>query len=104
VGHFHQRTDSKLEEEMKLEPDGEVGAGMTTRFVSTFGNPLACAAMIVRSPGFGFVFDSGVYCLTESCNTSSCVVDVARGKLRIWEASIICWSMRKYSEDILRDK
>ena len=71
--------------------------------ITSFGNPFACAAIMVMSPGFGLVLLRGVYCLTASCRTSSCFVDVERGKPRICDASILCSSIRKCFEDMFAD-
>ena len=70
-------------------------------FQNTFGNAFACAAMMVISPGFGLALSSGVYCLIASCKTSFSCVAVALGKLRIWEALIVCSSKRKNCEDMV---
>lgn len=67
----------------------------------TFGNALACAAMIVMSPSCGFGLMSGVYCLMARWSTSFSCVASARGKLRMCDASILCSSIRKCCEDIV---
>ena len=57
---------------------------------------------MVMSPGLGVGLVSGVYCLMDRWRTSSWVVEVEREKPRMWDASSLCWSMRKCFEDMLR--
>lgn len=56
----------------------------------TFGKPLACAPMMVRSPGCGSGLSSGVYCLMAKCRTSSWVSAVALANSRICAQGKVC--------------
>lgn len=67
----------------------------------TFGNPLACAPMIVTSPGCGFGLSSGMYCFTARESVSSCSLAVAAGYSRIYWLGRTCSTTRK--EPLTRD-
>jgi len=56
----------------------------------TFGKPLAWAAMIVRSPAFGFRLSRGIYCFIARCRTSSWEFAKARAYSRMCWHSEIC--------------
>lgn len=67
----------------------------------TFTKPLACDAMMVMSPGFGFGLSFGIYCFTASWSTSSCECAVARGYSRICWASTTCSLMSNMVDMVL---
>jgi hypothetical protein len=74
-------------------------AGKTCKL--TLGKPLACAPMIVTSPGCGFGLSRGIYCLTANRTVSSCANAKARTYSLIYCPSTTCSLTLKYCGDML---